>query len=166
MTRLGGVFLTGVLWIGGFGCHRHTTTEAEARRLVDELFAAWNLHEAEWIDSIFVDEGVYEDVAAGRLHRGKDEIRQLLREAFAWAPDYRVTMRSLLIVGDSAATEWEVEGTQLGPVGEIPATGRAFRLRGSSRIAFRSGRIARVTDYYDMATFVTQLGGTVNPPGN
>ena len=54
-----------------------------------------------------------------------------------------------------------IAGTQTGPVGELPATGRTFRLRGASVIVFQAGLIARVTDYYDMATFLRQLGATI-----
>ena len=34
----------------------------------------------------------------------------------------------------------------------------SFRLRGASILAFRDARISKVTDYYDMATFLRQLG--------
>jgi len=141
----------------------------KARQLVTELYDAWSLHEPDRIDSIFTDDATYEDVAGGQVFRGKGEIKQLLRAAFAFAPDFRVTLRSLVLRDDTAATEWELEGTQTGPasvgqVGDFPATGRAFRLRGASVLALRQGRIAQVTDYYDMATFLRQLGGTFQPP--
>ena len=35
----------------------------------------------------------------------------------------------------------------------------AGRVRGASILTVRDGKIAGVTDYYDMATFLTQLGG-------
>jgi len=137
-----------------------TSTSAEhIRQLVDELYTAWSLHQPERIDAIFTDDGVYEDVAGGQIHRGKQEIKQLLRAAFSWAPDFRVTMASLIVGADAAATEWVSEGIQTGPLGELPASGNSFRVRGASILAFRDGKIARVTDYYDMATFLRQLGG-------
>jgi steroid delta-isomerase-like uncharacterized protein len=137
-----------------------TSTSAEhIRQLVDELYTAWSLHQPERIDAIFTDDGVYEDVAGGQIHRGKEEIKQLLRAAFSWAPDFRVTMVSLIVGENAAATEWVSEGIQTGPLGELPASGNSFRVRGASTLAFRDGKIARVTDYYDMATFLRQLGG-------
>ncbi len=146
-----------------------STSTQEARQVVDALYAAWALHEPERIDAIFTDDAVYEDVAGGVVHRGKVEIKQLLGAAFAFAPDFRVTLRSLAVSGDTATTEWEIEGTQtgstgVGSIGELPATGRTFHLRGASVLLLRSGKIARVTDYYDMATFWRQLGGTFAPP--
>jgi steroid delta-isomerase-like uncharacterized protein len=137
-----------------------STSPEEIRRLVQELYAAWSFHQLERIDAIFADNAAYEDVAADLVHRGTEEIKQLLRAAYAWAPDFRVTMKSLIVADDCAATEWVSEGIQTGPIGDLPASGNSFRLRGASILAFRDGKIASVTDYYDMATFLTQLGGT------
>jgi len=77
-------------------------------------------------------------------------------------------VRSLATAGDTAMTEWLIEGTQTGPAatpyGELAPSGRAFRLCGASILIFREGKIARVTDYYDMATFLKQLGGSFQLP--
>jgi steroid delta-isomerase-like uncharacterized protein len=136
-----------------------TTSPDQIRRLVHELYAAWSLHEPERIDAIFAEDAAYEDVAGAQLVQGKQAIKELLRAAYAWAPDFRVTMKSLIIVDNAAATEWLSEGIQTGPIGDLPASGNSFRLRGASILTFRDGKIAKITDYYDMATFLRQLGG-------
>lgn len=133
------------------------TSPDQIRRLVNELYDAWALHQPERIDAIFTDDGIYEDVAGGQIVRGKEAIKQLLRSAFTWAPDFRVTMKSFVITENSAATEWVSEGIQTGPIGNLPASGNSFRLRGASILGFRDGKIAKVTDYYDMASFLRQL---------
>src|ERR671919_155428 len=137
-----------------------TTSAEQIRRLVSQLYAAWSLHEPAIIDRIFTEDAVYSDVAGGKNQRGKEQIKQLLHAAFAWAPDFRVTMISLTVGENAAATEWISEGIQTGPIGELPASGNSFRLRGASILTFRDGKIAKVTDYYDMATFLRQLGST------
>ena len=135
-----------------------STSLEQIRRLVSELYAAWSLHRPEAIDAIFTDDAVYEDVAAGQRHNGKKAIKEFFCATFAWAPDFRVNMLSLTIGNDSAATEWISEGIQTGPIGDLPASGNGFRLRGASILTFRDGKIANVTDYYDMTTFKRQLG--------
>ena len=140
----------------------------QIRKLVDEMYATWSLHELDRVDAIFTDEAVHEDVASGHIARGKAELKQLMRGAFAFASDFHSTLRSLTTVGDTATTEWVIEGTQTGPAatpyGELSPSGRTFRLCGASIILFREGKIARVTDYYDMATFLKQLGGSLQLP--
>ena len=137
-----------------------STSPDQIRRLVHELYTAWSLHQPERIDLIFTDDAVYEDVAGGQIIRGKEAIKQLLRAAYAWAPDFRVAMKSLIVADNTAAKEWVSEGIQTGPIGELPASGNSFQLRGASILNFQNGKIAKVTDYYDMATFLRQLGGT------
>jgi len=136
----------------------------QIRKLVDEMYATWSLHEPEQVDALFTDDAVHEDVASGHVARGKAEIKQLIRGAVVFASDFRSTLRSVATAGDTATTEWVIEGTQTGPAvtpyGELAPSGRTFRLCGASIIIFREGRIARVTDYYDMATFLKQLGGS------
>jgi uncharacterized protein (TIGR02246 family) len=53
----------------------------QARKLVDELYAAWSLHEADRVDAIFTEDAVYEDVAGGQIRRGRGEIKEMLRAA-------------------------------------------------------------------------------------
>ena len=113
-----------------------STSPEEIRRLVQELYAAWSLHQLEKIDAIFTSDAAYEDVAAGQVNRGKEEIKQLLRAAYAWAPDFRLTMKSLIVADDCAATEWLSEGIQTGqplPVGCAPIP--AGRPQGELRLA-------------------------------
>jgi hypothetical protein len=40
----------------------------------------------------------------------------------------------------------------------MPATGRQFTLRGASVFAFRDGGMSHCADYWDMTTFMRQLG--------
>jgi steroid delta-isomerase-like uncharacterized protein len=135
-----------------------STSPEEIRWLVNELYAAWSLHEPHRIDAIFTDDAIYSDIAGGKNQQGKQEIKQLLHAAFEWAPDFRVTMLSLTVGTDAAATEWVSEGIQTGSIENLPASGNSFRLRGASILIFRDAKIFKVTDYYDMATFVRQLG--------
>jgi steroid delta-isomerase-like uncharacterized protein len=136
------------------------TSPEEIRRLVNELYVAWSLHKPHRIDAIFTDDAV-KDIAGGKNQQGTEQIKQLLRAAFAWAPDFRVTMLSLTVGENAAASKWISEGIQTGPIGDFPASGNHFRLRGASVLKLRDGKIAGVTDYYDMATFVRQLGAKV-----
>jgi steroid delta-isomerase-like uncharacterized protein len=156
-----------LLALSAVGCQQGppSSPTAEAEYLVQELFAAWNEHEPERLDLIFTDGGVYEDVAAGKVFTGHDEIKGYLNSVFAWAPDFTVSLDLLAVAGGTVAVEWTMEGTQTGPMGAIPATGKRFSVRGVSVIQLEDGRIRRNSDYYDGATFFRQIGGELRPPG-
>ena len=57
------------------------TLPEEIGWLVNELYAAWSLHEPYRIDAIFTDDAIYSDIAGGKNQQGKQEIKQLLRAA-------------------------------------------------------------------------------------
>jgi hypothetical protein len=54
--------------------------------------------------------------------------------------------------------EWIMRGTHKGDLPGMPATGRRVEVRGASIFEFAGNRIRRCSDYWDMATFLKQLG--------
>jgi ketosteroid isomerase-like protein len=40
----------------------------------------------------------------------------------------------------------------------MPATNKPFEVRGSSIVEFRDGKISRNSDYWDLATYMKQVG--------
>jgi SnoaL-like domain len=112
---------------------------------VNELYTAWSLHEPDRIDAIFTDDAAYEDVAGGHVLHGKLEVKQLLSAAFAWAPDFRVTMTSLTIAGDTGTTEWVIE-KGLRPVPFGPGRSASSQPQGGP-----SGCAARRFSYFGRA---------------
>jgi ketosteroid isomerase-like protein len=40
----------------------------------------------------------------------------------------------------------------------MPATNKPFRVRGASVVEFRDGKINRESDYWDLATYLKQVG--------
>ncbi len=49
-------------------------------------------------------------------------------------------------------------GTHTGDLPDLPATGKSFSIRGATIAEVSAGRIVRAADYWDLATFLRQLG--------
>jgi steroid delta-isomerase-like uncharacterized protein len=62
------------------------------------------------------------------------------------------------------AAEWTVSGTHDRSSPELPATGEPFTIRGATIARLRDGKIAYNRDYWDMASFLAQVG-ILPPPG-
>jgi len=60
--------------------------------------------------------------------------------------------------GKSGALEWIFHGRQIKDVPGLPATNTPFHVRGSSVVQFRDGKIARESDYWDLTTYMKQVG--------
>ncbi len=73
-------------------------------------------------------------------------------------PDFTLEVTSVFASGDWVAFEWVMTGTQSVVTADFPGTGKGFKMRGSSIVQLKGGKIYRNADYWDMATFLRQIG--------
>jgi steroid delta-isomerase-like uncharacterized protein len=139
---------------------------ASPERLMQEVIEIWSQHDTGKVDLVFAADGVYEDVALGEVKRGRAEIKTFLRENFVAVPDFKVELTRAFSTGDRAVCEWVMSGTHTGDYTDLPATGKSFSVRGASVVLVEGGRIKHWTDYYDMYTFLAQLGVLPASPGD
>jgi steroid delta-isomerase-like uncharacterized protein len=117
--------------------------------LVDELYAA---------DVVRHDCGLPEDVI------GLDALKSWFashRKAF---PDMIMRIDETIVKHNRIVWRWTITGTNTGPVGEMPPTGRNVRFSGVSIAGLANGKIAEIWDYYNQAALLGQLGFVINPP--
>ena len=60
--------------------------------------------------------------------------------------------------GKWGAVEWVWRGKQTKDLPGLPATNRPFQVRGASIVEFRDAKISRCSDYWDLATYMKQVG--------
>jgi len=128
------------------------------KKVAADVIGAWNSHDVDKIASFFTDDCVYEDLAFGMVARGKKEINDFLKVTFVWSPDLKFELKSFFSVGGRTASEWVMTGTHAGEVPGIPATGKSFSVRGASIEELRGGKISRHSDYYNVVSFLQQVG--------
>ena len=125
---------------------------------LEEWAAAWSAGDPDRLASIFTDDCVYQDETMGVLTRGKAELKAFADGIVAAIPDFAVELSSRLTAGPWAGMEWIMSGTHRGDLPGLPATGKPFTLRGASILELSSGRLGRCTDYWDMVSFLKQIG--------
>jgi steroid delta-isomerase-like uncharacterized protein len=125
---------------------------------LQEWAAAWSAGDADRLAAIFTGGCVYEDGTMGVLTRGKAELKAFADGIFAAIPDFAVELSSRFTAGPWAGMEWTMSGTHRGDLPGLPATGKPFTLRGASILELSSGQLARCTDYWDMVSFLKQIG--------
>ncbi len=136
-------------------------SEPRVRELFDRYLQAWNDHDGPGVAGYMADDAVYEDVAAGQVRRGREEIASWVAEGAGFSSDLRFQEVSFFYLGSAYAVEWVMTGTNDGPVGGQAATGRPYRVRGAS-VGTLNGRglIAANRDYWNMAEVLAQIGLT------
>jgi predicted ester cyclase len=94
-----------------------------------------------------------------------DEFRAFLETDFATIPDSVQTIDIIFGSGDFVAVRARYIGTQTGPMGPFPASGKKMVLPYMGILRFEDGLIAEIWVEWDNLSALTQLGH-FPPPGH
>jgi steroid delta-isomerase-like uncharacterized protein len=133
-------------------------TSVEA--LIRAYYAAFNTGDAEGMLALMTDDVVH-DINQGGRETGIPAFRTFMARMNA---HYKEELRDITVMvdvtGSRAAAEFTVHGTYLATDEGLPeASGQTYVLPAGAFFEVRQGRIARVTNYYNLADWVAQVGG-------
>jgi steroid delta-isomerase-like uncharacterized protein len=135
-----------------------TITVEEQKRTIGNWAKLWSAHDMQRLLQLFTDDAVYEDVTMGEVSRGAAAIKTFGEGFLVGFPDVTFELRSSFANGVNGGAEWMMRGTHTGNLPNMPATGKRVEVRGASIFEFTGDKIRRCSDYWDMATFLKQLG--------
>ena len=133
--------------------------------LAQKWEGAFNRRDADAVAALYTSDCIAYDPAYPEPLRGREAFRKSVEVFFKASADVRIKLFNITARDDTGASEWVMTGTHTGPLegsaGTIPATGRRFELRGAwfGRLNAQ-GLIAEERGYYDVASFMAQLGLT------
>jgi len=128
--------------------------------LIADYYAAFN--RGDWNAMLdLLAEDVVHDLNQGPRETGKAAFRAFLARM---ERSYAEQLRDVVVVagadGARAAAEYVVHGTyRATDEGLPPARGQTYVLPGGAFFEVRDGRIARVTNYYNLQDWLAQVGG-------
>jgi steroid delta-isomerase-like uncharacterized protein len=129
-----------------------------AEKMLSDYVPALNSHDLEKLLSFYTDDCVCEDLGAGVINRGKKELKTFYKTWFDVYPDSKFELTSVFSTNDWLAAEYITSGTHTKDGFGLPATGKHFSIRTASIAELRDGKINRSSDYYNMVTFLQQVG--------
>jgi steroid delta-isomerase-like uncharacterized protein len=129
--------------------------------LVTAYYDAFNRGDTEAMLSLLTDD-VLHDINQGAREIGVDAFRAFMARMNG---AYQEELRDLVVMatadGARAAAEFTVHGTYLtADEGLPPAHGQTYVLPAGAFFAVRGGRIARVTNFYNLPDWLRQVGGS------
>lgn len=110
------------------------------------IHEALNNRNVETAVSFFADDATM--IVCEGTFKGRDEIKRRLTWFLQQWSDLKVTGKELILEGNSAASEYVIEGTTREGKGRFP---------GAAIYAFESGKVQQVHDYYDRLSIAHQL---------
>ena len=126
--------------------------------LIRRYYAAFNRGDWEaMLDCLHED--VAHDLNQGERETGRDAFRTFLARMDRC---YSEQLRKIVVManedGSRAAAEYEVHGTyKFDDEGLPPARGQKYVLPGGAFFEIRAGRIARVSNYYNLQDWIAQV---------
>lgn len=136
-----------------------TRAHDRSTELVLAYYAAFNRGDRDAMLALLSDDVAHD------LNQGAREIGRDAFAAFMARMDrcYREQLRDIVVMaspdGSRAAAEYVVHGAYLtDDEGLPPANGQTYVLPGGAFFEIRDGRIARVTNYYNLQDWIAQVG--------
>jgi steroid delta-isomerase-like uncharacterized protein len=156
------ITLVTVLILAGDGSAARSADVRALERVLDQWSVAWSSSDVEKLLPLFTDNVDYEDVTLGAVNHGSNELRDFATATFGGFADMKFELKSRLVAADgkSGAMEWVWRGRQTKDFPGLPATNKPFEVRGATVVEFTDGKISRNSDYWDLATYMKQVGLT------
>jgi steroid delta-isomerase-like uncharacterized protein len=131
-----------------------------SQALIENYYAAFNAGDMDTFLNLLTDD-VAHDINQGAREVGKAAFREFMNRMNR---NYREQLVDMVIMtsddGTRAAAEFVVLGEYLvTDEGLPPATGQKYRLPAGAFFDIRDGKVARITNYYNLQDWIAQVGG-------
>ena len=137
-------------------------TEQDLIQAARGVVEAFNASDWEDCKAAMTSDSVYDEVGTSRRLQGVGEIIPCFEEWKEAMPDVRGTVTNACATGNTVVLEVTWRGTHTGPMkgpsGAVPATGKQQTTRSSWIMDFEGGKISESRHYFDMLSFMQQLG--------
>ncbi len=126
------------------------------------LVEAFNASDWEGFKAAVTSDCVYDEVGTSRRIQGVGDIISCMQEWKEAMPDVKGTVTNACATGNTVVLEVTWNGTHTGPLkgpsGEVPATGKQQTTRAGWIMDFDGGKMTESRHYFDMLSFMQQLG--------
>lgn len=135
------------------------TAQTATLQLVHAYYAAFNAGDRSAMLALLTDD-VAHDLNQGARETGRDAFAAFMQRMDAC---YRERLDDIVVMasidGARAAAEYVVHGAYVADDASLPAAnGQRYVLPGGAFFDIRDGRIARVTNTYNLADWIAQVG--------
>lgn len=139
--------------------------EAENIRIVRSMAEAINARDLEALDELVAQDVVRHSAATpGVTVTSLEEFRAFLESDFATVPDSVQTIDVIFANDEYVAMKATYSGTQQGPMGPFPATGKKLTLPFIGILRIEDGKVAEIWVEWDNLNALSQLGHLPPPP--
>jgi steroid delta-isomerase-like uncharacterized protein len=130
----------------------------ESMSVIDGLFRAMNEHDVERMGAACTPGVVYDVVATPEPIKGVGEFKSFYADLIQGYPDMTIEVTERYMEGDTVICQVRWRATNSGVFQGAEPTGKKVDLRIAYFFEMKDGKIDSITEYYDLATLLTQQG--------
>ncbi len=128
--------------------------------LIEQYYTAFNNADMDTFLNLLTDDVIH-DINQGKREIGKEAFKQFMA---CMNYNYKEQLVDMVIMatpeGNRAAAEFVVLGQYLqSDEGLPPAKGQKYRLPAGAFFEIRAGKVARITNYYNLQDWIAQVSG-------
>jgi steroid delta-isomerase-like uncharacterized protein len=125
---------------------------------------AFNRRDFDAVVNLMAENVTYHDRARDVVFRGRAGFRDFMQAWVTAFSNSQVTEPVYIDAGDTVVAEFVARGTNDGPLGELPATGKPANFHMCEVIRFNdTGQVVSGGIYYDQLSIMIQLGHAQAP---
>lgn len=155
--------LIAISLMAGASCQQKTNSDEEIKALAEKYLKVMNGGDLSLFDEILSPQYVLH-LADGTETIGIDAMKEEITSLRTMFPDVNMTFDELIIEGDKVVTRWTVTGTNTGPMGGLPPTGKEIKFSGVNIGNIVDGKVREEWEFYNQAMMYVQLGFAITPP--
>lgn len=149
------------------GCQqqaKEAITEDEVKTLNGRISEIWNEGNLVLVDELYTPDIVRHDCGLPEDVVSLDALRNYFTSNRITFPDINMIIEETIVRGDKIVWRWRIMGTNTGPMGDMPPTGKKVQFSGVSIALLVNGKMVEIWDFYNQAVLLQQLGFTITPP--
>ena len=154
-----------------FSCQQQVEqgiTEEEAKTIMDTMHMAYNEGALDAIDQVCAPEFVAHFSNQPEDIVGIESFKEFIKLNRIQFPDFNLADDEMIVKGNNIVTRWTLTGANTGPFytpfGELPPTGKEFRISGLGLFRVADGKITEQWIVFNVLDMLQQLGFMLAPP--
>ena len=154
-----------IVLIFGLSCQQQNSiSEEEAKSLCDKVEVMYNDASRETADEILDSTYILFSPFFPMGLRGIDVLMYNIKSNARSFPDFKLTIDSFFVNENTIYSFWTQTGTNTGPLGRMPTTGKSIDVSGFAITKVKDGIIYEEHTFWNVLEFYKQLGFKVIPP--
>lgn len=146
------------------GCQQQKADNSERMNEINnKIYEIWNTGNVAELDAILDSNFIYHKNDSPPI-KGLDAMKKEITDTRTMLPDLKLVSEDRVFSENKMASRWHLTGTNTGPYGGMPPTGKSIDIWGNAIVHIENGKMIEEWNAYNNQASMEQLGFKLVPP--